>query len=432
MSLPADIMPLNRFDKLADETILHISEALHIDSAGFNGSLNRNIRNLSLCNRRLRRIALPLLYHTICIRHTKALSGALKMFIKYPSYAHLVKDLVLRGYGKKNNITGIEPMVSHADFEKEARNRDLPTNIVFYIKEKHPWAHSLLLLHLLQDLKTLHITTGYQQDNDLDLHLATLVKHLSPTLQVFMRSGLMFNIRPVVPLVLLPSMTKIHAYFAVSDRPLISHQDTVQGGSISSFHGTSNVETFEFLNCGLSGEDLAQLLRLPRSLKRLTYGFALEMRLDAGESLGDFKRALDYVSGSLEFLDFIWVERQFDGEIVNLWSFHNFSSLRDLRIDYSLLYGLESSPPISSITESLPNSLEVLAMRQPYGNSWTKESYLDVWKRILALKSEVVLPSLRLIADIDDFQFLRPLSDLANNKNVRIALRDEDLEGGMD
>ncbi|PVF97888.1 hypothetical protein CPB86DRAFT_873809 [Serendipita vermifera] len=403
------------FDTLADETILQIMECFYVDEVRFNGSLNRNIRRLSLCSQRLRRIALPLLYHTVYVGHTKTLNGLLELLIRYPHYACLVKNLVLDGCRSQSNVTGSLAMVGHTDFSMEARARGLPGDFVFYLREKRPWAHSLLLVHLLPELASLHIETGPQQEDQLDVYLAILAKkrRLPPKLQAFTRDpSHMLDIGNIIPLLLLPSMTKICAGFANSAVSLNMSSYLSQDGTSSALYGSSNVERLELRYSTLWGEGVSELLRLPRALKYFAFEVGPNADWVEEDDLQRFKRALDYVSHSLELLDMQWLEGQYVEDALIVWSFRDFSSLKILYINSSLLYGLEPSSVIPSVSESLPNTLEVLAMRPPYFDSWTEDGYLDLWRELLIRKSRSSLPRLRLIANLHCFELLQPLLDM--------------------
>jgi hypothetical protein len=86
-------------DQLPDEIITEIFRYLnkgdHSQLIKDQSSLNKSIRPSAMCNRRLRRIASSLLYHTIFIFTLDQLDGLLLMMIESPQYAKFVKHLTV-------------------------------------------------------------------------------------------------------------------------------------------------------------------------------------------------------------------------------------------------------------------------------------------------------------------------------------------------
>jgi hypothetical protein len=483
-------MSHNLVDKLADEVILDIIKYLGTDYTNFSGPLNRHLRNLSLCNERLRRIVLPSVYHTVYLDNSKSLDGILEIMIEFPKIAVLVKSLVLVGRSRTDNlnITAEAPMnkliTPHRPkypslssmlgtnywidrvwapmwstsrqkrtrdaspssptmnqrfhFKEEAIKRDLPREFVHCVEKRHSWAHTLLLLHVVQHLEEVRIETNTNELSKLDLYLCEFLKEraLSTQLKTFIRDpNTQIFVGTLIPAFLLPSMTQIRCGFAFSYGALDIRHYLPQGVTMTSLYRTSNVEKLVLKYAAVSGHDLAELLRLPLALKSFTYQGSSYSDWFQERILDSIKQALDHTAKSLEFLDMEYHAGCFeDGSTV--WSLQNFSSLKVLIIDSGLLYGLEPPHDSTPISESLPPKLEILAMRSPYEDPyqafeedplWTTSKYIDLWRRLLASKSKTVLPHLRLVANLSDFHFLQPLSDLATSRNVKIALYEDDM-----
>jgi hypothetical protein len=93
-------------EQLPDETIKQIIEFLYtIDHFKRRRSLNRSIEAVSLCSRRLRRIALPLLYHTIATFTLDRIDGLLWTLLESPDHCTLVRRLTIHGIRDGVSIT---------------------------------------------------------------------------------------------------------------------------------------------------------------------------------------------------------------------------------------------------------------------------------------------------------------------------------------
>jgi hypothetical protein len=413
-------MSSNLFDELADELVVKILEYMHW-KFDLNVRLNPDIHNLSLCNRRLRRIALPQLYRTVHVSYSKRINQFLRAIVDSPTHAGLVKEIALGWNERKFRPCS---KVEQAKFIDMAKSRSLPTNFVSLIERQEPSANIFLLLHLLQDLRVLQITAWDQIDTTFENLLAEFFNRgfLSKSLSVFIRNGEEeskgLDVGLLLPAFMLPNMTEIYASMLFSDEDLKEHWSLPGKTELSSYYRKSSVEKLEITSNNLLISDFDLLLRLPRTLRTLTYRG--DSYRSIGPSLGRFRSALDRVSDSLEFLDIRWTLENFSG-IRALWSFNNFSSLRVLCIDYMVLYGLD--PKVAPrIVGSLPPRLEALGLHTPkYINIWTSTDFIDCWRRILIEKLAGALIHLRLIAHLQDMALLSPLLDLANMQGVQIA-----------
>jgi hypothetical protein len=434
-------MSSNLFDRLADELVLKImdhtneSEQEPMDHS----PVNPSIRQLSRCNSRLRRISLPLLYHTIRLVHWRGLNQFLRVIIDTPSYISLVKTLDLYWDERRYRPFDIMDDTDLAVLVEEAEKCDLPDDFVFPIEIQEPWANIFLLLHLLRDLEVLRIASGnhYQLGHEFqffwadefELLLAKFLNRrlLSKNLKFFVRdAGQRLNVGVLMPAFMLPSVMEIHASLLGSVGTLEGHWALPKEVELSSYYRKSNVEKLALYFAELYGREFAQLIQIPRALKTLIYK-GEDRRGGSNPIMASFRNTLDHVADSLEILDIQWPKViPSDGSFA-LWSFHNFSSLKVLYVDYILLYGLD--PTVApSIVECLPPNLEVLGLHLPNAGSWTTSNFMDSWKTFLIESSSQTSTRLRVIAHLHELELLFPLADLARSCGIRIALEQTDLE----
>jgi hypothetical protein len=299
-------MPSNPFENLADEVVLEIINHLYtshieLDNQGI-CPLNQDIWQVSLCSRRLRRITVPLLYHTIYIPPIKTPFRFLRVIIDFPSLAPLVKTLTLDW---NEHTDGWPCDLEHSYIVGLAEKRSLPERFILDIKERFPSSCPLLLLHLLPQIEILHIETGYIYERTFYAYFARFMNDglLSPMLrELTLRADGATDVRVLVPAFLSPSMTRICAKALIS--PLYKRRwwYPAQNVDVTSSYKTSNVEELELYHAQLSDEDLEELLRLPRALKSFSY---LEQnRLCSTVSgLEGLRRAIDCVAETIEVLD---------------------------------------------------------------------------------------------------------------------------------
>jgi hypothetical protein len=425
-------MPPDRFAVLADELILEIVNYLssttrkHKKSAFVDG----RIRPLASCNKRLRRIILPLLYQTVKITKIESLDRFLSILIESPAYARLVREFSLEWYlrkdgrGSMSTTDPVEPM-------EESQKRGLPEGLTLGIKYCHPWANALLVLHLLQNLETLNLEVGLKYDATFDLWLIRLLNQglLSHRLRkVTWYNFGAFDAGILLPLFLLPSIAEIDSDVVWSNAPLSGHWSLPPGSQLASHIGKSNVKRLGLYFADVLSQHLATFLQLPRALKALIYQ-GQHSKNEYRPVLDNFRRALDHAARSLEYLDINWDTGSpiFDGSTI--WSFQNFTCLRTLYINYDLIYNFDATT-VPGTARSLPPNLEILAMHQPYrvDRLVTRIDYFEFWTRLLDQKSPSCLKNLRFIAHLPDLPLLSGAADLARDHGVEAVVTKHRLQ----
>ncbi|PVF97885.1 hypothetical protein CPB86DRAFT_873806 [Serendipita vermifera] len=422
-------MNLNLFDTLADELVLEILRYLHKNPTELRGTINRDVWNLSLCSHRLRRIGLPLLYHTVHIENAESMNRFLQIMLKHPNKSNLVKSLGLGPAVWPPPPFQMDPLPDQIDLKEEAQKLSLSSVLIKYIERRTQWANVLLLLHRLQALEGLFIDTDTHNMAYFEEHFSNSLKSglLSPILRAYTRcADPASSYYALIPAFLAPSMVKVCGIRVDPGGASDFCRYLLLNTELESFYGTSGVERFELHYAHLSSEDLSGFLRLPRALKMLVYKG--EGRRNPGQDhvLNEFRQALDFVARTLEFLEFDWydVSRVISG--AKNWSFHNFVSLKVLHIKFILMYGTDPTRA-PCIAGSLPPNLEELALYLHYTSKWKRVHYIETWTNLLEKKSFALLPHLRLIAHYPQFTVLDSIYDLATRKNVKIALKWDDL-----
>ncbi|PVF95383.1 hypothetical protein CPB86DRAFT_875693 [Serendipita vermifera] len=420
-------MPSNMFDKLADELVLRIIYHLYCDIFSTNGPANQHISRLCLRDKRLRRIGLPQLYSVVRLANSRGISRMKHIMVTFPSYTGLVKALVLDWTSAPLELQTTPAVDDQANFLEEAKRHDLPRDFITSIKDPNISADIFLRLHLLQNLETLRFRTrGWTQHGEFEFErlLSNFLDkgHLPTKLNVFVCHALQrLDIKSIVPMFLAPSIQEIHvaSVRVVSDKGLEDQWFHPNGKGIASYYGTSNVQRIELICTRLNVQDFCPLLRLPRAQK--TFAYRATNLIEPVEPLmAGFKKGLDQVAASLEFLDIKWEYMKVSHDSFALWSFRNFPHLHSLYIGHTLLYGCD--PKMApSIAESLPSSLKLLAIHPPSIGYWKRQDFIDRWRDLLAKKSDKILPRLERIIQVDDLDFLNPLLDLANNRKVQIV-----------
>jgi hypothetical protein len=418
-------MPTNLFDKLADEIVLEIIKHLHQPHDYFRSTLsplNNEIRRISSCNRRLRRIALPHLYHTVYIPDCLTLHRLLQVILEYPTYAYLVRTLLLEW---QEDAYGPPKHDSEKLFEV-AKRSSLPESFIIGIQEQHPAAYPFLFLHLLRGLEVLDIDTQARTDEVFNMHLVGFIRGrlFASTLHALtLVADGEIDVHILFPLFLSSSITQIRVDWLVSWKGQSEGLYLPRDTNLASYYGTSSIEKLELRSAWALDNALKKLFRLPRCLKTFIYHEDM-FRIDEVFDLDCLREAVEKLSNNLETLELRLVARsRFNGGYTP-WSLTNFTCLKILRIGYPVMFrpGLITTSPISDI---LPPILEVLVMYPMYVSNW---DYRDIWKMILTQKSPTCIPRLRLIAHFGDFGFLDPLVELANSHNVHVAQNRDDLD----
>jgi hypothetical protein len=399
-------MPLELFGMLADELILEILAYILNDPLALGPNKYRS--PISLCNKRLRRIVLPLLYHSVRIYDIKSLNGFHQIMVDYPTYAVLVKVLELDWYWCERFEQPLRPL------EKSQEEAD-PKSILVH------------LLYILQDLEVLDIKTGFRHDKEIFPYLARFFdeNRLSVKLRRLEWRRCDVRVTVLIPALLIPSMREFQCRRGqcVRSPDFEGAPDLPNGTDVKSWYKKSNVEELALTWGDLSGKEFVEIIQLPQHLKILSLRKEFyQLQLDHEICLSDLKQALGHVSKSLEFLDVFrdsYSGIQLDNELI--LPLYAFTALKFLSLNCSLLYGPQNSAAIEhSLAKSLPPALEILFMSiDP--EYWRDEYILDQWERVLAEKSSTCLRNLWFIGQRNNVTLLIPLTDLANSRNIQIS-----------
>jgi hypothetical protein len=415
---PRSMTP-NLFDNLADELILDILNHLH---ANFIDRVIPDLLQVSQCSQRLRRIALPILYRTVHLSQPKHLDPFLEVVIMCPTiYARLVKSLTIDWSRIPQELEKFK--VQTVDLSQVARSCSLPAGFILDVNEGCSWANGLLLVHLLRNLEVLHIKPAAGQNiSGFDYRFSEFLKQnlVSARLRaLFWDAYQPLDIESFAPAFQLPSTTEIYI-----NHPCSSKRAAFKGRKS---YGTSNVELLELRNADISAEDLRELLQLPRALKEFIYSTAQERIYSSSNiRLDIFKQAFDCISRSVEVLDISWDGIIITPNISDCWSFRDFVFLKALYIEYRLIYGGDPQA-VPCIANSMPPTLEVLAMRMSWRYRWQDYILVQKWRKLLIKKSATCLRRLRLIAHLDNVRLLIPLIELARGQGVKVALSGDSL-----
>jgi hypothetical protein len=425
-------MPSNLFDRLADELVLEIVKHLYKRHIKFKSQkmryLNEDIWYICLCSRRFHRIGLPLLYHTVNIPHPRALYRFLRAVIEYPQYAGFVKMLALVCW---RYPIGPSLQYDTTEFLKVAQKCTLPHSFITDIEDQYPAAFPFLLLHLLQRLEALEMSTDRTTENMIQIRFAKFVnaRLLPPRLHtITLNTNGTMDVQVLVSMLLAPSITHINVRLLDlskhGEQWLYSPQDL----HFASSYGTSSIEKLDLRYVLPFDDILGELLRLPRSLKTFIY---IEDEAPPSEvhQLDTLRQALNTVSNHLETMKLVLpCQLRFLRDYTS-WSLAEFTSLKVLHIMYEVLFGKDVTT-IPSINYILPPTLEILIM-DPLDIVPKKKNYISPWKTILSQKSSTCVPRLWLIAHVPILQFLAPLVEFASNHNVSVALKKEELDSWL-
>ncbi|PVG00121.1 hypothetical protein CPB86DRAFT_248470 [Serendipita vermifera] len=429
----------NLFDRLPDETILDIIRHLHCDDGP---GLNPHIWHFSQCDSRIRRVAVGPLYQSLRVIRPNHLDVLLLTIIDAPEYSQLVKTLNVQlksdrpSYMAKSLGEEAKTKLSTSGkntpeiYINVARNRRLSEDFISQLASQHSWAKALLLFHLLPQLEELAMIHEEFGDSPFDFHLSALVHnhHLFPKLISFTRVSLdpskpygCFLGPALVPIFFCPSVKTVSAHradahYAVIDDDILTPSNT----HIATWRGTSNVETLNLPSGYIDGRHVAQLLLLPRALKRFTCRQGIDQVYYTG--IHDlFSMAMEHISATLEFLDIAWASER-SGSWLTIGSLQCFRSLKKLLINYSFLFRRDSQGGLPLISTLLPPNLEVLGMRAEAVSRLRRRDKLEGIRRLLIDKSPSCVPSLRVVGDIGNPRFLHPLLELAFQRSVKIEL----------
>ncbi|PVF92234.1 hypothetical protein CPB86DRAFT_197724 [Serendipita vermifera] len=285
------------FDRLTDELIVLITEHLYTEK--YTG-ITPHVQRFSMCNRRLRRISLPILYRHVCLTSLARIFRGFIHFIDFPHYAPLVRTVLLVCDGFTQELTKFKPAIPR--ILDEVHRIGLPGDIVASIEDMESRAMGLSLLALLNHLEATRIGLGHLYLSGFSSHAVQSFKgpHLRWVQLDF--DGWMWtpaNVEILLPLFLIPSVITISVY------QMQSNEEETDGFSVphsyANAYGQSNVENLRLTDCSrLTEGALMKLLRVHRALKQLIFVDRNEYEVPLLFSLRQFQRAIDYVSSTLE------------------------------------------------------------------------------------------------------------------------------------
>ncbi|PVG00125.1 hypothetical protein CPB86DRAFT_872121 [Serendipita vermifera] len=231
--------------------------------------------------------------------------------IEVPAYRGLVKRLGVKWGGQLEDLDAIyEPK-----FVEEAMNLGLPERLASDAgSERTPRA--LLSASMLPQLEELFFLPSRRVDlPEFHIGLASLLNMglLSKNLRVF-RMGEdsydtdpgTFDLKSLIPAFLYPLSIESRRTILSQERDesLDENQLIPTGTALPSHRRTSNVECLELYGARVHGDELQELLQLPRCLKKFIYRDVGSNSLVLRDCpRGDFGRALDQVAHSLEVFD---------------------------------------------------------------------------------------------------------------------------------
>ncbi|PVG00140.1 hypothetical protein CPB86DRAFT_872129 [Serendipita vermifera] len=414
--------PMSGFDQLPDELISKIITYSHTEN-DTNTPCDPTLWRLSLCSKRLWRIVLPLLYHTIGIFESRCLDALIWTITKSPAYISFIKVLRLDWSSYSINLQRTDQSGQSSPY---------------------------MLLQLLSELETLSIRSGEEHQLpsfvDVDprfysyniqlckmMHARILSTKLASFTLARYGPGNYFDIYTLIPAFLLPSVTTIQGIRTRKDTHTSLNADWIvpSGTTLESWYGTSNVETIRLYDSRVDGEYIEHLLRLPRCLRKFAYEDIEEEEFYIPTTQDRLQEALNHVSHTIEILDIRWRWDDLFDLSITIWTFNGFKSLRRLAIAYSLLFGNVSRPDIGRvppISSLLPPSLQVLGLYVAHFGKWMHKDYVDHVRKIILDKSPDTVPRLRVIAHVDDPPMLSPLIELGASCDIKIAMGPLDFE----
>jgi hypothetical protein len=407
--------------------IAMIIRHLYTDVTPFNGNspFNTDIHAISICNKQLRRISLPLLYDIIHISDMKKHPcRVLQPLIEWPDHAKLVKHLTLvysngkpSGAGSRENA----PITSHMNRSIVEQFKSNPECIdaANEVLKRHPYTEVLLLLYLVSHLENLVIDSDrHLDDKHIYHHISELMdkRFILPKLRMFAwNGGVGFKADLLIPILLQPSITEIKIQRL---RPCDSLGEWP-------CHRKSNVQKISFYQADMNPEILTKLLQVSDSLNSFIYYKHYSSPYSEAEVFEGLKSGLDYVAQSLERLEVGYDDLFALHSRPAIWSFSNYTCLKVLYINYALLYGFNPTTA-PCIAHSLPPTLAVIIMRGT-SSQWTNAHHVETWRRLLVKKSSTCLENLKIIGHFLNWWVLEPLADLARSQDIKIALKWADI-----
>ncbi|CAG8569286.1 5553_t:CDS:2, partial [Acaulospora colombiana] len=320
--------------------------------------------------------------------------------IDIPRHAHLVKTIILDcfddlEYYNEAEREAVDKIDVHT-FAKEIQNRGLPPILVSKVVERVHWAVALSLLSLLPNLEGAPLRW-------IDMWGDT-------------RQGIPLDAESLFPAFSYPSLIEIAAC-RVAPRSRKDDNDVkiFSQADVTRRYNESDVKAVELLDSYIDSDTLARFLRLPRALKKFVYIESDDCFTLTSRSEVDFRRALDYISGTVEILV---LELNNDAILrAGTWSLSYFKCIRTLSISYKLLVAEDRK----SVVDRLPPLLEVLFLRILRRHALEDESIIDCFETILMRKSQDVLAHLEVISQSNPGCDWSRLKDLAAEKGVKIG-----------
>ncbi|PVF92233.1 hypothetical protein CPB86DRAFT_791341 [Serendipita vermifera] len=413
-------MPINPFDKLADETIEVI--LWYLKGKSFDES--QELQELIQCDHRFRRITLPILYRKIILSTSINVFRGLLHFIHFSYLAPLVKSISLTSDEEEDPDEKREELTDEeiSIIIDAAQRLSLPTGILENVEQLADWAVILCFLPILPNLDEFIVLQFTHPTKSCDLHATNIFdsRYVSPTLRWValypnIWSPMSLDVESLFPLFLIPSMRKISAHRVISrlESALDAFIPLPDTGSAEEYQ-QSSVEVLQLHYSAISPKALDKLLRRPKALKE--FFFTNGSLLGVSVPPERVQRSLDHVSKTLKTLVLEVTKLPF---VIPMLSFSHFASLKTLCTTYPLL--IEPDP--TTVPDRLPSSLEILALWVPRIHRITYLEVVDFFRTILVSKSSTVLPHLRMFVlrgYYGKFDW-GPLAALASEKRVEIG-----------
>jgi hypothetical protein len=309
-------------------------------------------------------------------------------------------------------------------FKEEAIKRGLAELFGWRIGGKNDDVRACLLIRLLPQLEEVSINPVPNSKLGLyHTYLSTMMEQrlLSTKLRVWERGDEKlreegFRIVELIPVMLYPLMNVVKAYHVVSGR-LFPRLDRCWTKFMFNI-GQSTVESIEFSRPDVTIEDLTEILKLPRALKRFVYKdgniqWGMDNVINGMIKRRVLERALEPAMQTLEVLDLELTNSGGEGThslplnetlfSETLFSLHRFVALKMLAIRFATLANYDrlappyGAPPTVCLTDLLPPLLEdftVYHCRWEYSKG---TEYLDCVKKVLQGKSATCLTHLKVM-----------------------------------
>jgi hypothetical protein len=292
-----------------------------------------------------------------------------------------------------------------------------------------------LLVHLLPKLEELSIGTDQVLAMGLFNHFSeTQIDRplLSSKLRMWERSEGTYNASPcsvfkLAGVMLCPSIKTIKARF-------ISPHKQLDDGNWPSDYGQSNVDTIEWSGGWIQTQYFADILKLPRSLKKFVYkeGKISSTLWNTSPRIG-IAQALALTAATLQVLDINLTGGQrveWPKGDQSVYSLCTLKALNTLGIqfltlvDYKRLYRPDGSLPSIRLVDLLPPGLETFTVYSNFQYATAPEdAYFGPLEQILLDQSDIFLPRLRRVVWTSGRSLKLPdrLIQLGHSQSVSIS-----------